>query len=203
MKSNRDKPKAMPAKIPKHSTKKSYNSGLKNKPPYIQHQRAAPVNYVEKYETYSDIGSANSKYEISKLQSANGDESDSVRLEYERDSIVSDMKSKLSDFKMNRKDSDSQSEFKSNKTSFFESKSEMSGNPKQNEKVDLSNQNLLEVPMSLCFSNKLIKSLKLSFNKLTNLPDKICDLIFLNILLVDNNLLKSLPKSIGKLTYLK
>ena len=70
------------------------------------------------------------------------------------------------------------------------------------EKLDLSDQSLLEIPVPLCLNMRL-QSLKLSRNKLTTLPSKIGDLIFLKQLYVDGNELKYLPKTIGKLGRLR
>lgn len=71
-----------------------------------------------------------------------------------------------------------------------------------NDTLDLSRQELVNIPLNL-LNNSRLQTIKLSHNKITQLPDKICDLIFLKRLLVDNNLLRSLPQNIGKLTKLK
>ena len=68
--------------------------------------------------------------------------------------------------------------------------------------LDLSNQNLPELPESVCQLTQL-QSLYLSRNQLTNLPDSVCQLTQLRFLSLSYNQLTKLPESIGKLAQLQ
>ncbi|KAB0395435.1 hypothetical protein E2I00_005238, partial [Balaenoptera physalus] len=69
--------------------------------------------------------------------------------------------------------------------------------------IDLSNNKIESLPPMIIGKFTLLKSLSLNNNKLTVLPDELCNLKKLETLSLNNNQLRELPSTFGQLSALK
>uniref|UniRef100_H0V1C8 Leucine-rich repeat-containing protein 57 n=1 Tax=Cavia porcellus TaxID=10141 RepID=H0V1C8_CAVPO len=69
--------------------------------------------------------------------------------------------------------------------------------------IDLSNNKIESLPPLLIGKFTLLKSLSLNSNKLTVVPDELCNLKKLEMLSLNNNHLRDLPATFGQLSALK
>lgn len=144
----KEKSKAVSAKIPRQSTTRTNTISNKNKINYMTKNMHISSNYNQRLAKRCEINSVNYRYEANKLQSVNGDESDSVRLEVEKYESI-DHISQNSVINIDSKTDSNFSIFRTRKGSLTRGKSDTSTITKTNEILDLSDQSLLEVPIEL------------------------------------------------------
>lgn len=189
------------SKVPKPGNFKAPYHSKKNKLKYLNTQNSLKPTLSSRNEKYAEFSSMSNKLELHKMRSTEGDESETCNLDLGN----LDNSDKMSQYSIQVPRGNAKENLfneRAHSNSFSNAKSEIGLLNKPNDTIDYSGRELLQVPLDI-INNLRLQRLKLSHNKLTVLPNKICDLIFLKSLLVDNNLLRSLPSNIGKLTRLK
>lgn len=188
------------SKVPKPTSYKALQHSKRNKQKYLSTEKTIPYNSNTRNNKDAEVVSLPSMQKMHRMKSTVPADSDDLNLEGENFEL-----DKVSQYSMNIKSSDTQTytlEKRSHSNSFSNSNSQSGLRQSKDEILDLSEKNLIQVPVKLIDKMRL-QVLKLSKNSLVVLPDKICELIFLKKLLVDNNMLKTLPSNIRKLTRLK
>lgn len=182
------------AKVPKPTGSNMSSQSKKSKIKYLNSQSSMKPSQSSRNDSLTEFSSVKNHVEKrERMHSANEEESEICNLDIERlDSIDKVSQYSIQMPKGGMKDIPPERRAHSN--SF--------NNPGSEANPNLFTYNLLNSPQTLRLDSR-ISELCLSKSKLTEIPAKTFEMIFLKKLSIDNNNLTTLPSKIGRLTRLK